>query len=119
MRVLAGTLLRISSKLTPSKMIAFDLVLTVALGSTLATVLLSTNVAWAEGLLVFALLKFPLFGVTGLSIRSSTFRCFVKNEPNLLFYDGGFLRGAMGRSGLPKRKPRRRCTSKGSRTSRK
>ena len=98
---------------------AFDLVLTVALGCTLAMVLLSTNVALTEGLLAFALLNFLPFGVTWLSIRSSTFRCFVKNEPNLLFYDGGFLRRAMGRSGLPKRRSRRRCTSKGSRTSRK
>jgi uncharacterized membrane protein YcaP (DUF421 family) len=28
-------------------------------------------------------------------VRSSTFRRFVKNEPRLLFYDGGFLEGAM------------------------
>jgi uncharacterized membrane protein YcaP (DUF421 family) len=96
MRVLAGTLLRISGKRTPSKMNAFDLVLTVALGSTLATVLLSSNVALTEGLLAFALLNFLPFGVTWLSIRSSTFRRFVNNEPKLLFYDGGFLRGDMG-----------------------
>jgi uncharacterized membrane protein YcaP (DUF421 family) len=43
-------LLRISGKRTLSKMNAFDLVVTVALGSTLATVLLSTDVALAEGL---------------------------------------------------------------------
>ena len=88
-------LLRISGKRTLSKMNAFDLVVTVALGSTLATVLLSTNVALAEGLLAFALLIFLQFGVTWLSVRSSTFRRFVKNEPKLLFYDGRFLRGAM------------------------
>ncbi len=42
-------LLRISGKRTLSKMNAFDLVVTVALGSTLATVLLSSSVALAEG----------------------------------------------------------------------
>ncbi len=42
-------LLRVSGKRTLSKMNAFDLVVTVALGSTLATVLLSTSVALARG----------------------------------------------------------------------
>ncbi len=88
-------LLRVSGKRTLSKMNAFDLVVTVALGSTLATVLLSSSVALAEGLLAFALLILLQFAVTWLSVRSSSFRRLVKNEPKLLFYDGGFLRGAM------------------------
>ena len=49
-------LLRISGKRTLSKMNAFDLVVTVALGSTLATVLLTKDVALVEGMLAFALL---------------------------------------------------------------
>ncbi|RZJ88157.1 MAG: DUF421 domain-containing protein, partial [Hymenobacter sp.] len=49
-------MLRISGKRTLSKMNAFDLIVTVALGSTLATVLLSKSVALADGLLAFALL---------------------------------------------------------------
>ncbi len=49
-------LLRVSGKRTLSKMNAFDLVVTVALGSTLATVLLSTDVALATGILAFTLL---------------------------------------------------------------
>lgn len=88
-------LLRISGKRTLSKMNAFDFVVTVALGSTLATVLLSSNVALAEGLLAFALLVFLQFAVTWLAVRSSTFRRLIKNEPKLLFYDGKFLQGAM------------------------
>ena len=42
------SLLRVSGKRTLSKMNAFDLVVTVALGSTLATILLSKDVALAE-----------------------------------------------------------------------
>ena len=41
--------LRVSGKRTLAKMNAFDLVVTVALGSTLATVLLSKDVALADG----------------------------------------------------------------------
>lgn len=46
---LARLLLRISGKRTLSRLNAFDLVVTVALGSTLATVLLSKDVAALEG----------------------------------------------------------------------
>lgn len=41
-------LLRISGRRTLSKMNAFDMVVTVALGSTLATILLNRDVALAE-----------------------------------------------------------------------
>ena len=51
-------LLRLSGKRSLAKMNAFDFVVTVALGSTLATVLLSKEVAPAEGALAFALLLF-------------------------------------------------------------
>ena len=56
-------LLRVSGKRTLSKMNAFDLVVTVALGSTFATVLLSKDVALAEGVLAFALLISLQFAV--------------------------------------------------------
>ena len=88
-------LLRISGKRTLSKMNAFDLVVTVALGSTLATVLLSRSVAITEGLLALALLVFLQFAVTWSSMRSSKFRRLVKNEPKLVLYEGRFLRDAM------------------------
>jgi uncharacterized membrane protein YcaP (DUF421 family) len=88
-------LLRVSGKRTLSKMAAFDLVVTVALGSTLATILLSKDVALAEGLTAFALLIVLQFVVTWLSVRSSTVRKLVKSEPRLLFYRGEFLTEAM------------------------
>ena len=56
--------LRISGKRTLSKMNAFDLVVTVALGSTLATVLLSKDVTLAQGVLAFGLLIGLQFAVT-------------------------------------------------------
>ncbi len=88
-------LLRVSGKRTLSKMNSFDLVVTVALGSTLATVLLSKSVALAEGLLALALLIFLQFAITWSSARSSTVQRLVKDDPRLLFYEGRFLRDAM------------------------
>jgi len=49
-------MLRLSGNRTLSKLNAFDFVVTVALGSTLATVLLSKDVSLAEGVLAFAVL---------------------------------------------------------------
>ncbi|PRZ03792.1 hypothetical protein BCE75_11211 [Isoptericola sp. CG 20/1183] len=49
-------LLRVTGKRTLSKLNAFDFVVTIALGSTLATVLLNADVSWAEGVTALALL---------------------------------------------------------------
>ncbi len=87
--------LRISGKRTLSKMNAFDFVVTVALGSTLATILLSKDTPLAEGLLAFALLILLQFIITWLSVRSKTVSRLVKAEPRLLYYQGEFLWNAM------------------------
>lgn len=87
--------LRISGKRTLTKMNAFDLVVTVALGSTLATILLSKDVALVEGLVAFALLIGMQFIVTWLSVRSALVRRIVKSEPSLLYYQGQMLSRAL------------------------
>lgn len=93
-------LLRISGKRTLTKMNAFDLVVTVALGSTLATVLLSKSMALADGLTAFAL----QFSITWLSGRSRAVGRLVKAGPTLLVYQGAFLRAAMRSERVTKRK---------------
>lgn len=87
--------LRISGKRTLSKMNAFDLIVTVALGSTLATVLLSKNVALAEGALAFAVLIGLQFIVTWSSVRARWVRQLVTGEPRMLYYQGKLLPDAL------------------------
>jgi hypothetical protein len=87
--------LRLSGKRTLSKMNAFDLVVTVALGSTLATILLSKDVALAEGVLAFGVLIALQFAIAWLSVRSTGVRRLVKAEPALLLHQGQFLWRAM------------------------
>jgi uncharacterized membrane protein YcaP (DUF421 family) len=88
-------LLRATGKRTLSKLNAFDLVVTVALGSTLATVLLTKDVALAEGLVGFAVLILLQLVVTGLSTRSAAVRRLVRSDPALLYYRGAFLPAAL------------------------
>ena len=90
--------LRISGKRTLSKLNAFDLVVTVALGSTLATVILSKDIALADGLLALGLLIGLQYAVAWLSVRATVFRRLLKNDPTLLFYDGVFLHVALRRA---------------------
>ena len=87
--------LRFSGKRTLSKMNAFDLVVTVALGSTLATVLLSKDMALADGALAFALLIGLQFAVTWSSVRARWVRKLVTGEPLMLLHRGDFLLSAL------------------------
>lgn len=87
--------LRITGKRTLTKMNAFDLVVTVALGSTLATILLSKGVALAEGVTAFLLLAGAQYAVTWTSLRSARVRRWIKAEPRALLRDGRYLDDAL------------------------
>ena len=91
-------LVRGFGKRTLSKLNAFDLVVTVALGSTLATILLSNSVALVEGLTALTLLVVLQFGVAFLSVRSERFADMVRSEPTLLLRDGTLCHDAMRRA---------------------
>nr|WP_243859281.1 YetF domain-containing protein [Amycolatopsis arida] len=67
---------------------AFDLVVTVALGSTLATILLSADVALAEGLLALALLVAAQYVVAWSAVRLRAVRQAVRSRPTLLVWHG-------------------------------
>lgn len=85
-------LLRVSGKRTLSKMNAFDLIVTVALGSTLATILLNKKVALVEGISAFFILIALQYLVAWLSIRSNGFKKLIKSDPKLIFYQGKYLK---------------------------
>ena len=88
-------MLRVSGKRTLAKMNAFDLVVTVAIGSTMATIVLSKSVALAEGLLALALLIGMQFAISWSSTRMPWLRRVVTGEPRLLLRDGTMLDEAL------------------------
>ncbi|MDT9599098.1 DUF421 domain-containing protein [Sphingosinicella rhizophila] len=90
-------ILRVAGKRSLAKLNAFDLVVTVALGSTLATILLSKDVALTEGILAFAMLAILQYVVSRISIASSSFKELVRSQPALLLEDGRYLEKAMAR----------------------
>jgi uncharacterized membrane protein YcaP (DUF421 family) len=88
-------LLRVAGKRTLAKWNAFDLVVTVALGSALATVLLSGRTSLAQGLVGLALLVGLQWLVARLAMRHPAFRRLIKAEPRLLLRDGRFVERAL------------------------
>jgi uncharacterized membrane protein YcaP (DUF421 family) len=90
-------ILRTTGKRTLSKMNAFDFIVTVALGSTLATILISQDVSLAQGALALALLVGLQFAITWSSVRLRWVRRFVTGEPSLIVYQGEYLADALRR----------------------
>jgi uncharacterized membrane protein YcaP (DUF421 family) len=83
--------IRIIGKRSLSKFDAFDFIITVALGSLLANIMVSKNLTLADGVVAIIV----LLGVQHLMViavcRWQFFENVMRSEPSLLFYRGQFL----------------------------
>ncbi len=89
--------LLISGKRTLAKLNAFDLVVTVALGSILASILIQRSLPLAEGMTALALLIGLQYLVTATSVRWESFARGVRASPALLVRKGEYCRDTMRR----------------------
>lgn len=87
--------LRMSGKRTLSKWNAFDFIVTIALGSILASVILSAKTKILEGIFAAILLIFFQFIITFLATRIKSFDKVIKAEPTLLFFRGEYKKDLM------------------------
>lgn len=87
--------LRVSGKRTLAKWNAFDFVVTIALGSVLATTLTSSQVSLAQGVTAMVALIALQFAVAWLAVRSAWVRRWSKSRPRLLLSAGRFDEVAM------------------------
>ncbi len=87
--------LRIAGKRSLAKLNAFDLVVTVAFGSTFATVLLTKSVSFFEGLLAFVMLAALQWLVSRVSVAWPPFKHLVRSRPRLLLENGNYRKAAM------------------------
>lgn len=90
-------ILRLSGKRTLSQMNAFDFIVTVALGSTLATILLSPETSLVQGVAALLVLVGLQYAITWTSFRWKSVARLAKSEPAALVYRGQLLRDAMRR----------------------
>lgn len=84
-------LLRVSGKRTLSKMNAFDFVVTVALGSMVASTVLSKSTKVADGLVGIGTLIFLQLALTFITTRHKGFKKLITSEPKFLVYKGEVL----------------------------
>lgn len=91
----AIVMLRISGSRTLSKMNAFDLVVTIAFGSTLSSILLNDDLSLATGIGALALLVVLQYVFAKLAVHSKRFRTLLTTQPVLMAWDGRTLDDAM------------------------
>ncbi|WBQ03395.1 YetF domain-containing protein [Kribbella sp. CA-293567] len=89
--------LRLAGKRTLSKLNAFDFVVTVALGSTLATILLSEDVSFVEGASALMLLALLQFALSWTVTHLPTSRGVVNAAGSVVLLDGELLEDVMAR----------------------
>jgi len=88
-------LLRVSGKRTLSQLNAFDFIVTVALGSIMASTILSASVAWTEGAAALAALAALQFVAAWGSTRFDWVRTAITSQPTVLLRDGQMDTAAM------------------------
>ena len=93
--------LRISGKRTLAKLNAFDFVVTVALGSTLAYMMLAM-VPLLEGTMVLLLIIAMQYIFAKTARASGKMQRLVNSVPTLLYYNGDFIAAAMAKEAVTK-----------------
>ncbi|WP_411842017.1 DUF421 domain-containing protein [Salinicoccus sp. HZC-1] len=83
-------IVRISGKRSLSQLNAFDFIVTVAIGSILASVIINKNVTITQGITAFLVLIVLQFIISKLAVYSKQFSKYIKSEPVLLFYNNEF-----------------------------
>jgi uncharacterized membrane protein YcaP (DUF421 family) len=106
-------MLRLSGNRTLTQMNAFDFIVTVALGSTVASTLLSKDVSIMGGVTALATLIGMQYLVTMFGVRSKKFKDVVKGQPALLFYRGQMMEDLLFHNRLRKEEIRAAMRYKG------
>jgi uncharacterized membrane protein YcaP (DUF421 family) len=88
-------MLRAAGKRALSKMNAYDLIVTMAVGSILGKIVITKDISLSEGIAASALLIGLQFVMTWASSRLKWVHRLVASEPVVVFHDGRFHREAM------------------------
>lgn len=83
-------IIRISGKRSLTQLNAFDLVVTVALGSILSSIIINKDVTITQGIAAFLVLITLQYIITKLAVHTNLVNKFIKSTPVMLFYNGEF-----------------------------
>lgn len=93
--LVAVIMLRLSGKRTLAKLNAFDLVITVALGSLLATSLVAPDVHWITGVAALGMFIGMQYLVALATVHIDVVKRAAKSRPTVVVRDGEMLHDAM------------------------
>lgn len=83
-------IIRASGKRSLAQLNAFDFIVTVAIGSILASILINQNVTIIQGITAFSVLMIMQYIITKLSVHSRLVSQYIKASPSLLYHNGKF-----------------------------
>src|SRR3954468_19394544 len=89
--IVVVALLRYFGKRALTKMNAFDMIVTVAVGSAFASAVMAKAVTFVDGVVAWVLLLVLQRLFAGLSIRLGWFGRYLKAQPSLIIYRGNIL----------------------------
>lgn len=95
-------LLRVAGKRSLAQLNAFDLVITVSIGSVLATIMLDNKISIFDGIAALFVLIALQWIFSFSSKKSNTFDDVVTSDPALLFYNGNFFDKTMEKERIRK-----------------
>ena len=88
-------ILRLSGKRSLAKLNIFDLVVTVALGSILASIILTNSIAIIDGIAAFIALTGLQYLVSWASVRVDWFKALIRSDARILLKDGRIIEEAL------------------------
>ena len=95
-------LLRVAGKRSLAQLNAFDLVITVSIGSVLATIMLDNKISIFDGIAALFVLIALQWIFSFSSKKSNRFDDVVTSDPALLFYNGNFFDKTMEKERIRK-----------------
>jgi len=101
--VLIIVYIRLLGKRSTSELNNFDWIVTVSVGSIVASTIILKDISVTEGGLSIFILMMLQFIITKFMYNSVTFREIVKSTPKLLFFEGEFIEDNMKKERILKR----------------
>ncbi|MHA6253244.1 DUF421 domain-containing protein [Oceanobacillus sp. CAU 1775] len=83
-------IIRVSGKRSLTQLNAFDLIVTVALGSILSSIIINQNVTITQGVTAFLVLIVLQYIITKLSVNTNFTKKYIKASPIFLYYNNEF-----------------------------
>ena len=106
-------IMRLSGKRTLLQYNMFDMIISVAYGSAIATTLISKSISFVEGALVLGMLTVLQLFVAVMERKSKKFRTVIMPEPRFLYSDDRFCEEALQKERVLKREVRNAVRQQG------